>query len=322
MDNQLVATLDFEGGLRISKLFATNLDAAILHHAAGFALGCKRLDVHEQVKSAISSGFDGAFGCIARDCVTAVDFAFLGSSGFGSFGTVVLRHDVDGEAVLGIVRVHLARGDVSHHLLDFFKRDVRQKFEPVLDDAIGEAVNLVVHHVGGFVQANVVADGLTHLDLAVGTEENRHKEADLRFHAFKKLEIAATEHVELLVCAAEFHVALDGDGIIALHHRVHEFVQADRRIGGIAVVEVFAFEHLGDSELAHEFSHLAERELGKPFAVVMNFHLVATDDLEELLLIFLGILEHLFVRKARTGLVATARVTNLCGVVTTMRTTV
>ncbi len=49
-------------------------------------------------------------------------------------------------------------------------------------------------------------------------------------------------------------------------------------------MEVHAFEHLGDGELAHEFGHLAERELREPFTVVVDFHLVAADDLEELFL--------------------------------------
>ena len=92
-------------------------------------------------------------------------------------------------------------------------------------------------------------------------------------------------------------------------------MQANRRVSGIAVVEVFAFEHLSHCELAHEFGHLAERELTEPFTVVMNFDLIATNDLEELFLVFLCVFENLFVAKARTSLVSTARVTNLCGVV-------
>ena len=75
MDDELIATLDFNLGLRVCKFFTANLDATVLHHAAGFTLGGKRLDVDEQVESAISSDIDRAFGSIARDCITAVNFA-------------------------------------------------------------------------------------------------------------------------------------------------------------------------------------------------------------------------------------------------------
>ena len=244
-----------------------------------------------------------------------MDFALLGSGGLGGVSTVVLRHDVNGQTVLGIVGIHLARGNVSHHLLDFFERDVGEKFEPVLYNAVSQAVYLVVHHVGRLIQAHVVTDGLTHLDFAVGTQKDRHEKTYLRFHTFEKLQVATAKHVELLVGATKFHIAIDGHRIVTLHHGVHEFVEADGRIGGVAVVEVLAFQHLGHSKLAHEFGHLAERKLREPFSVVVDFHLVAADHLKELFLVFLGILQHLFVAEARTGLVAAAGVANLSCVV-------
>ena len=81
-------------------------------------------------------------------------------------------------------------------------------------------------------------------------------------------------------------------------------------------MEVLSFEHLGHRKLTHEFGYLAERKLAEPFTIIVNFHLVAADYLEELFLVFLSVFKHLFVAEARAGLVAAARVTNLGGIVT------
>ena len=102
---------------------------------------------------------------------------------------------------------------------------------------------------GGFGDADVVAVGLRHLALAVETFEQGHGEHDLRRLAVVGWQFAAHQQVELLIGAAEFDVALEGDRVIALHHRVEQFVDADRLLFLEALVEVLALEHLRDGEL-------------------------------------------------------------------------
>ncbi len=240
-----------------------------------------------------------------------MDFLFLERGSFGGFLSVILRNDILRENVLGDVRVEGSRLDFRHHLPDFRKRDVGQKFKPVFDDGIRQVVNLVIHHVGRFAHADIVPEALAHLGLAVRSEKNRHEHPDLERHLFVHLEVAPAAHVELLVRSAEFHIALDCHGIVALHHRIHEFMQADGTVRRIAVVEIFTFEHLRHGKLSHELRDLRKRKLAEPFAVVMDFDAVFADDAEKLLLVFLCVFKNFFVRKARARLVPPGRVADL-----------
>ena len=96
-------------------------------------------------------------------------------------------------------------------------------------------------HIGRLVgQANVVAVALRHLLHAISALKQWQREADLGLHAHLLHELATGEQVEQLVGAPELHIGLDDHGVVGLHDRVEELVQADGLARRVAVVEVVA----------------------------------------------------------------------------------
>ena len=101
----------------------------------------------------------------------------------------------------------------------------------------------------GLLDADGVAERLRHLLHAVEAFEDRRHQDDLRLLAGVALQVAAAHQVELLVGAAELDVALQRDGVVALHHGVEQLVDADGLLVLEALVEVLALQHLRDGEL-------------------------------------------------------------------------
>jgi hypothetical protein len=125
--------------------------------------------------------------------------------------------------------------------------------DPVLPhQLVVDAHQLAVHLGGRLVDADGVAQRLGHLLHAVEAFENRRHQHDLRLLAVVALQLAAAQQVELLVRAAQLHVALQRHGVVALHHRVEQFVQADGLLGLEALVEVVALQHLATVKLRRQ----------------------------------------------------------------------
>ncbi len=130
------------------------------------------------------------------------------------------------------------------------------------------------------------------------------------------MQFAAHQQIELLVGATEFDIALKGDRVIALHHRVEQFVDADRLLFLEALVEVLAFEHLRDGELCGQTHERFVIEFEQPLGVVANFGLFLVENLEDLRLVGFGVGVELLAGERRAGGVASGGIADEAGAVT------
>ena len=104
------------------------------------------------------------------------------------------------------------------------------------------------------------------------------------------LKIASDEVVEKLVVASEFHIGLDGDGIVALENGVLKLCEADGDALFVSFGEVVAFEHAGDIDLAVEAKEIEAGEFGEPFSVAADFGFLGIEDFEDLVSVGFGVL--------------------------------
>ena len=192
-------------------------------------------------------------------------FALGGFLG-GGFA-VVLAHDLARQPGLPGADLGAVLGCAGLPGIDLGKRQVGQERGVALALAVGQGVDLVVHDLGRFGDAHVVAQRLRHLLVAASAQQNGHEESHLGLlvrhpHDIAQrrvaLQLASTQHVELLVGAAQLHVGLDHHGVQPLHERVEELVQRDGVASGVAVLEVLALQHLGHRDAAHQFGDLVE----------------------------------------------------------------
>lgn len=136
----------------------------------------------------------------------------------------------------------------------------------------------------------MVAEGFAHFLFSVGAGEQGGYENDLRFLACLALKIASYEVVEELIVSAEFHIGVDGDGVVALKDGVLKFGEADGDALFVAFGEIVAFEHAGDIDLAIEAEEIEAGELGEPFSVAANFGFLGIEDFEDLVGVGFGVL--------------------------------
>ena len=95
------------------------------------------------------------------------------------------------------------------------------------------------------------ADSATlHLLRAIEAHQERHGDDGLLGLTGVFLQLAADEHVEELVGAAELDVAFEHDGVVALHERVEKLDDGDRAVARVALGEIVALQHAGDGHLA------------------------------------------------------------------------
>ena len=95
----------------------------------------------------------------------------------------------------------------------------------------------------------------------------RHSGDDLRRLSVVPLQFASDQQIELLVGAAHLHIALQRNGIVALHQRIEQFVNGDRDACSLK-----RFEKSSRSSRramvysAAEPDHVLEPHLVEPFA--------------------------------------------------------
>ncbi len=118
----------------------------------------------------------------------------LGFAGLGL--TVELVGDVVGEAFFGGERLVL-------ELFELVQRQVGEKLPVGLNLAIRDAHDFAVHVLWRIVEPDTVTGGFAHL-AAVGTENHGDGKDEFFSIIHLLLEIAADEHVEFLVGAADF----------------------------------------------------------------------------------------------------------------------
>ena len=122
------------------------------------------------------------------------------------------------------------------------------------------------------------------------------------------MEGAPHEVVELLVVAAEFDVGLEGDGVGALHERVHEFVHRDRLVGDPSFGKVVALHDARDGHLAAESEPVGGVHLAEPLGVEADLGLLYVEDFAELLFDGLDVLEDFFLGELLARLALSAGV--------------
>ncbi len=69
---------------------------------------------------------------------------------------------------------------------------------------------------------------------------------------------ASRQSVEYLVGAAELGIDVHGHAVIALHQRVHEFMEMDRRAFLEALLVHVALDHLLDGEIGSDIEDVGE----------------------------------------------------------------
>src|SRR5688572_6076388 len=168
---------------------------------------------------------------------------------------------------------------------------------------VGDRHQLPENLVRRLGYADVVAERLRHLLLAVQAFEKRHRQDALRLLAVLLLQLATDQEVELLVSAAELDVGFHRDRVIALHQRIEKLMQRDRLLAGEALGKIVALEKLRDGVLGSEADDALGPQLVRPLRVVENLSLRGVKDLENLLLISFCIPLDLFARERRTCLV-------------------
>jgi len=196
------------------------------------------------------------------------DLVEFGGGGIGGCGVVELCDDGFAEEDFGLFGVGFGR---VGQLGDFVGGDTGQQGEVILHHIVRDAHNLAEHIVGLVGDADVVALGLAHFLFAVEADEDRHGDDDLRGLVVGLLYVAANEVVEGLVGAAKLYVAFDHNRVVALHQGVEEFVGIDVDVGGEALLEGIALEHLGDGLFGGNLDKLNKGQFGEPFAVVPDF---------------------------------------------------
>ena len=115
------------------------------------------------------------------------------------------------------------------------------------------------------------------------------------------LQAAPHQQVEFLVGAAQLHVGLQGDRIVALHQRIQEFMDGDRLLRGVALGEIVTLQHAGHGELAGQLDHVRGRHLAEPLGIEAQLGLFAIQHLEHLVGVGAGIGLHVFARQRLAG---------------------
>ncbi|OPZ05764.1 MAG: hypothetical protein BWZ10_03013 [candidate division BRC1 bacterium ADurb.BinA364] len=164
-----------------------------------------------------------------------------------------------------------------------------------LHQFVADAHRFAVHLLGRFGDADVIAQRLAHFLFAVQPDKQRHGQDALRLLTGLALQVAPDEKVEFLVRSADFDVRANHHRIVALHQRIHEFVQVDRLAGGMAFLEIVAFEHARHRHPRKKPDHILEFHREEPAAVEFDFRFVRIEDFIDLIEIGLGVaLDFLF----------------------------
>src|SRR5438132_5923144 len=96
------------------------------------------------------------------------------------------------------------------------------------------------------------------------------------------LQLAADEHVELLIGAANLEIRFERDRIVSLDHRVKQLMQEKRLLIGEPLFEVVALEQPRDADARGNFDQFAHPEFVHPFAVEAHFGAVWIENLKSL----------------------------------------
>jgi hypothetical protein len=161
----------------------------------------------------------------------------------------------------------------------------------------------------------VVAEGFAHLLFSVGAGEQGGYENNLGFLACLALKVTSDEVVEELIVTAEFHIGLDGDGVVTLKNGILKFGQADGDALFVAFREIVTFEHAGDIDLTVEAKEIEAGEFGEPFSVAANFGFLGIEDFKNLVGVGFGVLLDGFWIEGWAGFGASRGIADASGVI-------
>ena len=206
-------------------------------------------------------------------------------------GTVVALDDLPRQRHLGRLgvpaaqRPDLRRGAPAEQLVIAPHQRVR------------DAHQLAVLVPGRLVDAHVVPQRLGHLvadDLPVhlarvDSFQERPGQADLRELPVLLLQGAADEQVEELVGRAQLHVRFQRHRVVPLRQRVEQLVQRDRHLARISLLEVIPLQHARQRVLRRQLDEARRAQRQEPLAVEPHLGAAAIEQLEDLLLVRLGV---------------------------------
>ena len=127
------------------------------------------------------------------------------------------------------------------------------------------------------------------------------------------LQLAPHQQIKFLIGAAEFEVGFQRHGIVALHQRIHEFMDRYRLVAFVAFGKIVAFEHARYRVCGGEFNHVRRVHFVHPRRIKRDFSFVAVEYLEYLLGVGLRVARHVFARQRRARGVFTGGVANHAG---------
>src|SRR5215210_3387399 len=203
-------------------------------------------------------------------------------------------------------------------LLDGFgirHRPVEQETEVVGHQVVGDAHGLPEHLARRFRHADVVADGLAHLDPAVRADEERGRDHALRPLPVVLHDLPAHEQVVELVRTTELDVGVYGDGVVGLHQRIQKLGQGDPVVRREALAEVVPLQDAGYGRRPGQPYQVGHRERGEPLRVVADLRPTTVEDHVSLIEVALRVLLYLSRGEDRTRLRSPGRVADARGVI-------
>ena len=182
---------------------------------------------------------------------------------------------------------------VGHELFDFLVLQLKQKLVVAPHRVVADRHDLAEHFPRRIGKGDVVVMTFGHLLHPVEPDKKRHRDNGLFQLAGILLQHTAHEHVEELIGAADFDIGVEHQRIVALDQGVEEFDNGDRCVPGVALGEVVALQHAGDSHLAGEFEAVFKAHFVEPLAVVVYGGFVLIENAEGLVEIGLRVFDNL-----------------------------
>ena len=169
----------------------------------------------------------------------------------------------------------------------------RQELIVTEHQIVADGHDLAEHVSRHIFERHIVADALAHFLHAIRALEQRHRDDDLWFLSVISLQFSPHQEVEFLVGASQFDIGLQRHGIISLHERIQEFMNADRLLFLEALMKIIPLHHARDPIVRGQLDEVARCHGAHPSAVEFNQGLFLIENLEDLSLIGLGVVLHL-----------------------------
>src|SRR5215207_6964622 len=199
--------------------------------------------------------------------------------------------------------------------LDLRHRSVEQEGVIIGHKVVGDAHYLPEHLARWVSDANVVADGFAHLELAVGADEERGRDDALRPLPIVLHHLPAHQQIVELVRAAELDVSVYGDGVVSLHQRIQKLCQGYWVVRGVAFAEVVPLQYTRYRRRPGQPYQVSQGERREPLGVVADLGPFAIEDHVGLLEVGTRVLLYLFWREDRTRLRTPGRVAHARSIV-------